>query len=106
MIDMECMDLQLINIEDLEIDDDNIEVIRVPKRYIRDGANPFEFYNNLEFKKRFRFSKESVLYGILPMIEEDLIKINNRDLPISPAMQLLTCLRFYASASFQVRSYM
>lgn len=70
---MECMDLQ-VDIDDLEIDNDNIEVIRAPKRYIRDAANPFDFYNNLEFQKRFRFSKESVLHGILPKIEEEFNK--------------------------------
>lgn len=100
------MDLNVddIEIEDIEIDDENIEVIRAPKRYIRDANNPLEFYNNTEFKKRFRFSKESVLYGILPKIEVGLVKINNRGLPISPIIQLLICLRFYASASFQVRN--
>jgi hypothetical protein len=98
------MDLDLdLDFEDIDEIDENIEVIRAPKRYIRDGNNLLEFYNDLEFKKRFRFSKQSVLYGILPKIEINLIKVNNRGLPISPIMQLLICLRFYASASFQVR---
>jgi len=76
--------------------------MRVPKRYIRDNQNPFEVYNEREFKRRFRFSKNSVLFGILPLIEEGLAKINNRGLPISPVLQLLICLRFYSTASFQV----
>jgi len=42
------------------------------------------------------------MFGILPLIEEGLAKINNRGLPIPPVMQLLVCLRFYSSASFQV----
>lgn len=97
------MDFQ--DIEEIEeINDENILVIRAVKRYIRDGQNPFEFYNNLEFKKRYRFSKESVMYRILPKIQENLQKINNRGLPIAPVLQLLICLRFYATASFQVRS--
>lgn len=100
---MEIIDLQEVDIEEIEnIDGENIRAIRVPKRYIRDGENPFEFYDDTEFKRRFRFSKESILYGILPKIEENLTKINNRGLPISPAIQLLICLRFYASASFQI----
>lgn len=91
--------------EDVEVDENNDiqHVERVRKRYIRDGLNPFEFYNNKEFKKRYRFNKQSILYGILPQIEEGLGKINNRGLPISPVMQVLICLRFYATASFQVR---
>lgn len=35
-------------------------------------------------------------------VEEGLAKINNRGLPISPVLQLLICLRFYATASFQL----
>lgn len=97
------MDIQAIGIEDIE-DIEDFEVIRIPKRYIRDANNPFELYYESEFKRRFRFSKESILYGILPKIEQYLTKINNRGLPISPAIQLLVCLRFYGSASFQVRS--
>ena len=54
------------------------------KRYIRDGQNPFEFYNEEEFQKRYRFNKESVLYGILPKIEEGLAKINKRGAVVRP----------------------
>lgn len=91
--------------EDVEVDENNGDirhVERVQKRYSRNGLNPFEFYNDMEFKKRYRFNKESVLHGILPKIEEGIGKINNRGLPIPPAMKLLICLRFYATASFQV----
>lgn len=96
---MELMELQ---ISDIEVDDDFENVERVRKRYIRDGQNPFEFYTNLQFKRRYRFDKNSILHGILPKIEEGLAKINNRGLPIPPVMQLLICLRYYATASFQV----
>ncbi|KYQ52449.1 Putative nuclease HARBI1 [Trachymyrmex zeteki] len=95
------MNIEAINIEEIENIED-LRAIRIPKRYIRDANNLFEFYEESEFKRRFRFCKESVLYGILPKIEEHLMKINNRGLPIPPAIQLLVCLRFYASASFQM----
>lgn len=99
------MDLQEdLDIEDIEDIDNNNIALRAIKRYIRDGQNPFEFYSELDFKKRYRFSKNSVLYGILPKIEENLLKVNNRGLPIAPVFQVLICLRFYAAASFQVRS--
>lgn len=42
------------------------------------------------------------MFGILPLIEDKLKKTNNRGLPISPVLQLLICLRFYSTASFQV----
>lgn len=101
---MEIENIRNIDIEDIdEIDlSDDEDYIRAPKRYIRDWINPFEFYDNREFKRRFRFSKQSILYGILPQIENELIRKNNRGLPISPLCQLLICLRFYATGSFQV----
>jgi len=49
-----------------------------------------------------RFSKNLVMIGILPLVEEGLAKINNRGLPIPPILQLLICLRFYSTASFQI----
>lgn len=98
------------NLNDLEIkyshfpNDEEIEEIQMhaPKRYFRDYNNPLEFYSELEFKQRFRFSKNSVIFGILPLVEKGLAKINNRGLPISPFLQLLITLRFYSTASFQV----
>jgi hypothetical protein len=85
-----------------EEDEDDERAIRVPKRYFRDYQNPFEFYSESEFKKRFRFRKNCIMFGILPLVEEGLAKINNRGLPIPPVIQLLICLRFYSTASFQV----
>jgi len=35
--------------------------VRAPKRYIRDWIDPFQFYSNKEFKKRFRFNKNTVV---------------------------------------------
>jgi len=104
------MDLANLYIEDInffneeECYDEEIDlfVIRAPKRYIRDTQNPFEFFNEQDFKKRFRFSKRSVMFNILPLVEEGLAKTNNRGLPVSPIIQLLICLRFYATASFQL----
>jgi len=53
---MEIIELQ--DIEDVE-DVENVEFV-LQKRYIRDGENPFEFYDNLQFKKRYRFNKDSI----------------------------------------------
>ena len=89
-----------INI-DIDIDSDDEIIIRIPKRYIRDGQDPFEIYSNVEFNKRYRFDKNNVKYRILPEIEQGLAKTNNRGLPIPPIIQLSICLRFYATASFQ-----
>jgi len=99
--------IELNEIEEIDFDDEN--VVRAPKKYIRDWVNPFEFYSNREFKRRFRFNKESVLYGILKLkklkskIEERLANINNRGLPVPPVFQILICLRCYATSIFQVK---
>ena len=90
-------------IEDIDLSSEEEKVeIYVPKQYIRDGQNPFEFYNEREFKRRFRFAKDSIMFGILPLIEEGLSKVNNRGLPTAPVLQLLISLWFYETASFQV----
>ncbi|KAJ8931226.1 hypothetical protein NQ314_015898 [Rhamnusium bicolor] len=89
---------------------DHLEVIeahrrrdRLFKRYIRDGENPLEFYEDVEFRKRYRFSKHVVTNVILPLILDGLqIGINNRGLPVSPLIKLLICLRFYATGNFQL----
>ncbi|CAH1970032.1 unnamed protein product [Acanthoscelides obtectus] len=41
---------------------------RMPKRYIRDAQNPFEFYEDVEFKRRYRFSKCIVIDEMLPLV--------------------------------------
>jgi len=101
---MDVENCRNIEIQDVNFSSDEKEEVqvRIGKRYIRDAQNPFEFYNGREFKKRFRFSKDSVMFGILPLIEDGLTKANNRGLPISPVLQLLICLCFYSTASFQV----
>ena len=87
----------------LEEDDEMLE-ISAPKRYLRNVMDPFEFFNETEFKKRFRFNKDSVLHVILPKVEIALSKPNNRGLPVPPILQLLTCLRCYATGIFHVCS--
>lgn len=84
-------------------DDDNIfwpNIYRIPKKYIRDAENPFEMCVE-RFQKRFRFNQDSVFY-ITSLIRNDLKKVDNRGLPISPEIAVLVTLRFYATASFQV----
>lgn len=75
---------------------------RLPKRYIRDAENPLDFYNDEDFRRRYRFNKNTFQHQILPMIADNLIKANNRGLPVPPLIQLCICLRYYATGSFQV----
>lgn len=96
--------------DDFEIDEDFYEFVndvlwreRMPKRYVRDAHNPLEWWNEIEFRKRYRFSKNTVINFIQPLVVDALHKDSRRGLPISPLLQVLCCLRFYATGNFQVR---
>ena len=102
-LDFDFIDMDINNISDIDdTTDDEADNTPAIRRYIRDRQNPFEQYDDDEFKMRFRFNKESVLHGILPKIIEGVAKINNRGLPIPPQFQLLATLRYFATSSFQV----
>jgi hypothetical protein len=70
------------------------------RRYLRDGQNPLEFYNDGQFKLRFRVTKCTFLNEILPLVSQDTS--TNRGLPIPPIIQAAIVLRFYATGNFQV----
>ena len=74
----------------------------VQKRYIRDVYDPLTFYNDEEFRIRFRFRKETVVQVLLPLVTDCLNKHTRRGLPIVPVIQLLLSLRFYATGNYQV----
>lgn len=89
---MNFLGLYNIDIDDnndtnFDLDDYDL-IIRIPKRYIRDVQDPFDFYSDIEFKQRYRFDKDSVKFGILSVIEQNLTKVNKRGLPIPPIFQL------------------
>ncbi|KYQ46309.1 hypothetical protein ALC60_14731 [Trachymyrmex zeteki] len=78
---IEDFDAEYINwVKEFDIFDEHNE--RLPKRYIRDVRNPFEWWSDDEFIKRYRFRKKSVIHYILPRIEEPLRKASRRGLPI------------------------
>ncbi|KOB68549.1 hypothetical protein OBRU01_18175 [Operophtera brumata] len=78
----------------------NINEPRKTKVYFRN--DPLRENTENDFRMRYRFSKSVVLNVILPLIIDDLRSDTQRGLPISPVCQLLTALRFYATASFQM----
>ena len=69
-------------------------------RFFRDRTNPMEMYDDVEFRCRFRLPKEVVI----ELAEEfkDNLTLSRRLGVLSPLMQLLVALRFYATSSFQV----
>ncbi|KYM99341.1 hypothetical protein ALC62_09926 [Cyphomyrmex costatus] len=93
-----------VNDSDDEFEDENPEdrnLWRLAKRYIRNWEYPIEFFEDIPFRKRYRFSKRAVIEILLPLVNAQLRRLDNRGLPISPLMQLLVTLRFYATSSFQ-----
>ncbi|KAJ8929983.1 hypothetical protein NQ314_017271 [Rhamnusium bicolor] len=89
-------------LEFVDVVEEVLQNERLPKRYFRDVENPLECFRDDEFQNRYRFSKDSVRHIILPMIQNQLMKTNNRGLPIPPLIQLLVCLRFFATGNIQV----
>ncbi|XP_050517180.1 putative nuclease HARBI1 [Diabrotica virgifera virgifera] len=79
-----------------------IYILQVPRRYIRDMQNPLQFYSDNEFRKRYRFRKQTVIEIMLPVIYDEMVKINRRGLPFPPILCLLVALRFYATGNFQI----
>ncbi|CAH0719086.1 unnamed protein product, partial [Brenthis ino] len=72
------------------------------RRYLRDANNPMEFYDECEFKNRFRFTKDVLTRLLLPLLFQNNGGGNRRGLPISPVIQVLLALRFYATGNFQI----
>lgn len=69
-------------------------------RVLRDRSDPFEKYDEIDFKQRFRFSKASVM-EILHLIGENLTPMTHRNKSLSAREQFLLCLRFYATGAYQ-----
>ncbi|CAK1602659.1 unnamed protein product [Parnassius mnemosyne] len=84
-------------LENLELLDN---IVRRPKTY-KERRDYFEEYDDVDFRTRFRLSKESCL-DVLQMIEDKLEYPSNRNKSISPINQLLLTLRYYATGSQQI----
>jgi len=80
---------------------DEFDVEQIPRKYIRNMEDPFEKYNDNTLLKRYRFPKLIVMEQLVDLL--DINYANNRGLPIPPILQLLTSLRFDATANFQVK---
>lgn len=63
--------------------------------------HPMNEYLDDEFRKRFRFTKSSVMY-IINLIHSDVQFEELRNDPIAAEDQILMTLRYYATGSFQI----
>ena len=70
-------------------------------RVFRDKLNPLDVYDDIELFERFRFGRIDIL-RIVEEIRADLSFGYRRKGYLSPELQVLTALRFFASGSFQI----
>ncbi|KAF6209472.1 hypothetical protein GE061_015219 [Apolygus lucorum] len=76
-----------------------LEVV-VPRRRIeRERVDHFNIWDDTDFFARFRLTKEGISV-ILDLIENSLLFRTERNDVTSPALQLLTTMRYYATGSF------
>eukprot|EP00745_Piridium_sociabile_P040213 TRINITY_DN76783_c0_g1_i1.p1 TRINITY_DN76783_c0_g1~~TRINITY_DN76783_c0_g1_i1.p1 ORF type:complete len:157 (+),score=10.77 TRINITY_DN76783_c0_g1_i1:254-724(+) len=68
-------------------------------RIFRDRTHPFEVFDDVELVRKFRFRRREIL-DLTNLIEHD-ITLTNRKGTLTPLLQVLVTLRYYASSSFQ-----
>jgi hypothetical protein len=73
--------------------------VRNPPVYNR-RVDPTEVLSDFEFKRHFRFDKETVR-RLAEMLHDDLSKPDNRGRPLTPIQQICVTLNCYAGAIFQ-----
>lgn len=71
------------------------------ERIVQPRNNLLDELDDVDFKKRFRMNKETVQF-LANLLDEIPEPIDNRNQPISKMNQILICLRFYATGSFQI----
>lgn len=70
-------------------------------RIFRDRGNPFDVYDDAELYDRFRFRRHQLL-EIIDDLRQELEHTFHQQGSLSPEMQVLVALRFYASGCFQI----
>lgn len=69
-----------------------------PQRVVKDRLNPLEIYTDDELYERFRFRRPTIHYLLGLLVDTIVHKNMNQALP--PVLQLLICLRFFATGAF------
>jgi hypothetical protein len=74
---------------------------RLPKiRIFRDRTHPLEVFDDAKVYKKFRFPREAI-YELTDEIEQEITYPAQRKGCLTPVLQVLLALRFYANGSFQ-----
>ncbi|KAJ8929770.1 hypothetical protein NQ314_017507 [Rhamnusium bicolor] len=93
------MDLIDINDELREVAEVEMVIPRNPKVYLV-RRNPFEIYIDMQFKRKYRLSK-GVAQFVINLIGNEILHVNNnRGLPVSPEVQVLTTIRYLAKGAY------
>lgn len=69
----------------------------------RKRANPFEIFDDNEFMRRYRISKDTVRY-IVNMLREDLEAQSDNSNNVSVETKVLVTLRFFAKGCYQIEN--
>ena len=74
---------------------------RVNQRTFRPRPRVLDMFTDTEFQQRFRFSKQTFKH-LLEEFGAELSFRSDRNNPVSPEIELLLTLRFYAANTFQI----
>lgn len=66
----------------------------------KERKNPFALLSESEFKRRYRFSKDTVKF-IISIVKDELKPLQERRNTISCEMQVLITLRYFAKGMYQ-----
>lgn len=69
-------------------------------RHVRPRKDPFEEYSDREFRNRYRLTKDAVHF-VIDLVRGDLEHLSDQALNISPALQVLVTLRYFAKGCYQ-----
>lgn len=74
---------------------------KIPVSRLRDRENPFEFFNEIQFKRRYHMYKDTVAY-VINEIAANLCSPMKRGTQLPPTLQVLITLQFYCTGSMQI----
>lgn len=69
-------------------------------RVFRDRTHPLEEFNDVKVFKKFRFHRQAIL-DLCDSVQDDLEYVLPRKGSLTPVLQVLLALRFYATGAFQ-----
>jgi hypothetical protein len=90
--------MMLSDLSSTSCDEHDVEPAR-RIRFIRDRENPFELQDDVEFKKRFRLNK-TTLMKLVHLIGNAIEPRTRRNKSLDARAQILITLRFYATGGF------